>query len=276
MAIPERIHMLPRHACTYECCYTRANVDLMDILPPRRSTLKALFDPLKPLTSAPTRYIITMTAMITDTIVSAFESDRLIFRTIEDNKEIRYFIHTQLDNDPTSMALGGMNLIKPGSTRHTEEIIDQLAKAELGVIIFLLAADTVKEVAESDEKRNGRPIPIGHLSLGWGGKSGAQSHHRSTYLGITLAAPYQNKGYGGEAINWALDWAFRFGGYHRVEIHTVSYNERARTLYKKLGFVEEGRSREAYWYDRKWYDVVHFGILDKEWETLRAKSNLKK
>ena len=27
-----------------------------------------------------------------------------------------------------------------------------------------------------------------------------------------------NKGYGGEAISWALDWAFRFGGYHRVAI----------------------------------------------------------
>ena len=84
-----------------------------------------------------------------------------------------------------------------------------------------------------------------------------------------MAAPYQNKGYGAEAINWALDWAFRFGGFHRVEISTVSYNERAMHRYTRLGFVEEGRRREAYWYDRKWYDVVSYSMLEGEWTALR-------
>jgi len=41
-------------------------------------------------------------------------------------------------------------------------------------------------------------------------------------------------------------------------------------LYKRMGFVEEGRIRESVWLDRKWYDEVHLGILESEWEALRG------
>jgi RimJ/RimL family protein N-acetyltransferase len=67
-----------------------------------------------------------------------------------------------------------------------------------------------------------------------------------------------------------LDWAFRHGGLHRVGIQTFGFNERAQHLYKKLGFVEEGRSREAVWHDRKWHDMVDLGMLESEWMALRG------
>ncbi|KAI0967140.1 acyl-CoA N-acyltransferase [Xylaria arbuscula] len=184
-----------------------------------------------------------------------FRSERLIYLVAEDNLEIKEFLNTHISDNALSRALADIGVIRPLGNKYAQSTIDALIKAELGVIIYLPGS---------------KPKPIGYLGLGWGGKSATTAHHRTTSIGLVLADPYQNQGYGGEAINWALDWAFRLGGYHRVEIGTVSFNERAIHLYKRLGFVEEGRSRESFWFDRKWHDRLSFGILESEWAALRG------
>jgi len=78
------------------------------------------------------------------------------------------------------------------------------------------------------------------------------------------------QGYGAEAISWAVDWAFKFANVHKVEIRTSSYNERARHLYQKLGFSLEGKKREVIYIDRKYYDMIEFGMLESEWKRLRG------
>jgi len=78
------------------------------------------------------------------------------------------------------------------------------------------------------------------------------------------------QGYGAEAISWAVDWAFKFANVHKVEIQASSYNERARHLYQKLGFNLEGNKREVVYFDRKYYDVIEFGMLESEWKILRG------
>lgn len=94
-------------------------------------------------------------------------------------------------------------------------------------------------------------------------------HHRNADVGMALADAHQGKGYGREALNWIIDWGFRHANLHRVNISTISYNERAISLYKKLGFKEEGRRREYVLFDRKWYDLVDLGMLEQEWEEMR-------
>jgi len=83
-----------------------------------------------------------------------------------------------------------------------------------------------------------------------------------------LISPEQ--GYGAEAISWAVDWAFKFANVHKVEIQTSSYNERASHLYQKLGFRLEGKKRETIYINRKYYDLIEFGILESEWKSLRG------
>jgi GNAT superfamily N-acetyltransferase len=203
--------------------------------------------------------------MITDGLITAFQSKRLVYRAIRDNEDDRRFLLEQIDNDPVNTALASRSVIRP---KGLISVVGELVKSTLAVMVCLPDASATEE--GNDSKKNAAPTPIGFLALGWGGQPVDQTHHRSTGVSISLAAPYQGQGYGAEAINWALDWAFRFGGYHRVSIGTVSYNERAQHLYKKLGFVEEGRSREMHWFDRKWYDGVNFGMLENEWAVLRG------
>ena len=74
----------------------------------------------------------------------------------------------------------------------------------------------------------------------------------------------------GEAINWMLDWAFRYAGLHAVRLHVYSYNVGAVRLYERLGFVKEGSQREALFFDRGWHDVLSYSMLEREWEALRG------
>jgi RimJ/RimL family protein N-acetyltransferase len=195
--------------------------------------------------------------MITDNLKTAFQSERLVYRAVENNKDDKHFLLTEIVNDAINTALSDIALIRPRGEKRAEDLIEGLSKAVMGVMICLPNKDEA-------------PTPIGFIVLGWGGVNPEHARHSSTSIGIALATSHQGHGYGSEAINWALDWAFRHGGYHRVNIRTVSYNERGLHLYKKLGFVEEGRSRESHWYDRKWYDTISFGMLEREWGELRG------
>ncbi|KAF5019860.1 hypothetical protein F66182_8139 [Fusarium sp. NRRL 66182] len=202
--------------------------------------------------------------MATDKLATAFQSKRLVYRAPENNEEDRE-LFTGLQNDPVIGALSDLAVLRPKSANKSEDLIEQIQKATLPVIICLSPEEARNQGIETSE-----PVSIGYLVLGWGGRPQGREHHRDTGIGLVIAAAHQDKGYGGEAIDWVLDWAFRFGGFHRVSIGTVSYNERAQHLYKKLGFAEEGRSRQAFWFDRKWYDIVNYSMLEHEWEALRG------
>lgn len=192
-------------------------------------------------------------------LANAFRSKRLVYRAFEDNEADKQFFFAQIESDPVNTTLADLNMTQPRSRKQTDLLAKRIADSTLGVMICIPPA--------GDSKEDATPVPIGFLALSGGGAD--QVHSRSTNLGIMLATPYQDQGYGKEAINWALDWAFRYGGYHRVGLTTLSYNERALHVYKQVGFVEEGRSRETYWHDRKWYDLVGFGILENEWAAMR-------
>jgi len=60
-------------------------------------------------------------------------------------------------------------------------------------------------------------------------------------LGIGLAPEWQGRGLGRRMITRLLDWADNWAGVLRVELHVHADNPRAIALYRRLGFVEEGR-----------------------------------
>jgi RimJ/RimL family protein N-acetyltransferase len=111
----------------------------------------------------------------------------------------------------------------------------------------------------------GNAIGEVHLSL----LSHGSTHHRSTEIGIDILPEYQNRGYGSETLNWALDYAFRRAGLHRVQIKAFEWNEGAVRLYEKLGFRHEGREREAYWHEGRFWDGVRMSMLEQEWRELQ-------
>jgi RimJ/RimL family protein N-acetyltransferase len=74
------------------------------------------------------------------------------------------------------------------------------------------------------------------------------------------------KGYGHEATQLALAFAFNELNLYRVQVTVFSYNERSLSLVEKVGFQREGVYREFLQRDGKRYDMILYGMLRHEWE----------
>jgi len=53
-------------------------------------------------------------------------------------------------------------------------------------------------------------------------------------------------------------------GYHRLELEIYAFNERACAHAERVGFVCEGRKRQAYLKDGEWVDSVLYALLAEE------------
>jgi RimJ/RimL family protein N-acetyltransferase len=78
------------------------------------------------------------------------------------------------------------------------------------------------------------------------------------------------KGYGSDATRLALSFAFDELNLHRVTATVFSYNERSIALLEKLGFQREGTYREFLQRDGRRYDMLLYGLLNREWRSQLA------
>jgi len=60
-------------------------------------------------------------------------------------------------------------------------------------------------------------------------------------------------------------YGFKTMNFYRLEAEVAAYNKGGQKLFKKLGFVEEGRLREAKFLDGKYYDIIRYGMLFGEY-----------
>jgi RimJ/RimL family protein N-acetyltransferase len=89
-------------------------------------------------------------------------------------------------------------------------------------------------------------------------------------VGIGIGeAEYRGKGYGTDAMQVILGFAFRELNLHRVSLSVFEYNPRAIRSYEKAGFRHEGRLRAEINRDGRRWDVLMMGILRTEWEAQR-------
>ncbi|KAJ5960889.1 uncharacterized protein N7479_008039 [Penicillium vulpinum] len=204
------------------------------------------------------------------------KSSRLIYRAPENTEEDIAFFQHQILNDDTIKILSTGRLPRPSPKGSAEEFIKTMQDSILGVVICLPQNTPETETPPSTDTQsldrpvqNSKPVPIGHLGI-FSLTGPGYAHHRNAMIGVSFADGFRGKGYGGEAINWALDWAFQYAGLHRVIIGAFSYNPNALKLYRKLGFVDEGREREALYYRRAWHDIINLSMLEHEWEALRG------
>lgn len=89
--------------------------------------------------------------------------------------------------------------------------------------------------------------------------------NRHAEFGIAIGQPENwGRGLGSEATLLILRHGFEEMNLHRIYLRVFDYNERAQKAYKKFGFVEEGRMRQAHFRHGSWHDVLFMGILAEE------------
>jgi UDP-4-amino-4,6-dideoxy-N-acetyl-beta-L-altrosamine N-acetyltransferase len=92
---------------------------------------------------------------------------------------------------------------------------------------------------------------------------------RSGELSIWIGNPaHRNKGAGRDAMAALLRHAFQDMNLHRVWLRVLSGNDPAIALYTKMGFVEEGRWREAVFKSGRYQDFLQMSCLDREFRLL--------
>lgn len=85
---------------------------------------------------------------------------------------------------------------------------------------------------------------------------------RSTEIGIAIHSPDEwGKGYGTEALELLIDYLWKALNLERLELSVYAFNERAISVYKKLGFVEWGRAHKKRYVEGKYEDVIYMELF---------------
>jgi RimJ/RimL family protein N-acetyltransferase len=80
-------------------------------------------------------------------------------------------------------------------------------------------------------------------------------------IGMAVLAPWRGRGVGTALMRACLAWA-RESGVHKLSLEVFPWNEAAIALYRKFGFVEEGRLRKQYRRQSgELWDVLVMGLL---------------
>ena len=86
--------------------------------------------------------------------------------------------------------------------------------------------------------------------------------------GIAIARDHRRRGYAAEATELILTYMFAEQRCNKCEVEIHAFNDASLALYRKLGFVEEGRLRQHEFLAGDYHDVVLLGLTATEhWST---------
>ncbi|HHW14888.1 MAG TPA: GNAT family N-acetyltransferase [Firmicutes bacterium] len=105
-------------------------------------------------------------------------------------------------------------------------------------------------------------VEVDGRAVGIGGLHVQKSKRRHVgEVGLSIHDDFQNQGLGRALLAALLDLADNYLGLRRVELETWADNARAIHLYESLGFVVEGRKRQAVFRRGEYLDVLIMGRL---------------
>jgi RimJ/RimL family protein N-acetyltransferase len=97
---------------------------------------------------------------------------------------------------------------------------------------------------------------------------------RTTDMSLIIGdASAWGQGYGMEAVNLLLEYAFGALNFHRVAIGVVGSNARALKFWEKAGFRREGLQRDGYFIRHHYEDFVMMSLLEDEYHATRRASH---
>lgn len=148
-------------------------------------------------------------------------------------------------NDPEVTEFLAMRY--PLSMKSEREFIESVSKANYGHAGF--AVETLAD---------GRLI--GGVDL-----LNASPENRSASLGIAIGdKTCWDGGYGTDTMRTVCRFGFQMMNLHRIQLEVYAPNERARHVYEKVGFVLEGRLRDALYKYGRYHDVFVMSLLEGE------------
>lgn len=106
--------------------------------------------------------------------------------------------------------------------------------------------------------------PVGYIRI-----SNYDITNKRMMIGVDIAPEYTGRGIGNFVYVRLLELFFTEYKLHKISLEVLETNERAINLYKKIGFVEEGRKRDDIYKNGEWVDSIMMSILKSEYDKVQ-------
>lgn len=147
----------------------------------------------------------------------------------------------------------------------TSEVVDFYTGTDL-TITKELVDNYVKKIVEDDSRMD--MFIVSEASKDIVGEVVVNSLDEHDTANIRIAIYREenfDKGYGSSGMRQMIIYAFENMPIHRLQLDVFAFNPRGVHVYKTLGFKEEGRRREVYKREGKYYDEIIMSILRHEY-----------
>ena len=159
-----------------------------------------------------------------------------------------YEVFCKWNNDPDIAARTGM-LTKIMNDARQKETLEYLAKTEYNFSIIERETQAV----------------IGFCNI-----FDIKREDRSAEIGIMIGdKDKQNRGYGFEVGNILLKYCFDVLNLNSVSGRIASFNAQSLALCSKIGFIQVGRKRQAWYYNGEYFDEIIVDILKSEYRSMK-------
>ncbi len=93
----------------------------------------------------------------------------------------------------------------------------------------------------------------------------ASAENRSASVGIMIGdTSYWGRGYGTDSMRTLCRFGFEMMNLHRIDLEVIDGNDRARSIYERVGFVHEGTRRDAIYKGGRYRDIHIMSLLKGE------------
>ena len=171
------------------------------------------------------------------------ESERLIFRQLKDSDAPEVF---KLRSNPDNMKYIPRPLLK-----NEDEAV---------AMIHMMNA----KIAENTDINWAVCIKNTDKIIGFMGFYRTQPENYRTEIGYMILPEYEGKGYVTEAVKTMLNYAFNSVGFHSVDAVIDPDNIGSEKVLLKNGFRKEAHFIENEYFEGKFWDSVHYGMLKKD------------
>jgi RimJ/RimL family protein N-acetyltransferase len=181
-------------------------------------------------------------------VLQLFEGERIRLAAFEPERDAEVF--SRWTHDPEYLRLLDTDPARPLSPFHVKKRFEELEK-ESGRDLYFF----VIRIKEDDRA-------IGFAHLRW-----IEWNHGTAYFLMGIGSKEdRGRGYGSEALNMLLRYAFEELNLFRLGGLVPEYNEGAIRFLERAGFAQEVRRRQAIARDGRRWDALSYGILAREWK----------
>lgn len=105
---------------------------------------------------------------------------------------------------------------------------------------------------------NTKNTPVGMIDL-----FDFNPQHKRVGVGILIKSKYQGKGYGTEALEMVIDYAFTYLNVHQIFANITSNNLKSISIFEKLNFLKVGIKKDWIYSKATFKDEILYQLIKK-------------